>query len=344
MTVPGERESLFATRQWFDIWSEAFGGRRFGWWCDTDRSPAVAVPYVRCRERIAGMSFSTACSAQNFHSPSYDVVGGRGAPLDLDRMLADVDVSMAAFHGVSVHSAVWAAAERVDPHRVHVEPMEEAPFVDCTVDWDRYWAGRGRNLRSNCESTHRRLGKSAVNVLALSAREDVCGSRDVVYEIEASGWKGQRGTAMAQTPATRAFYDRLLDEFSRRNQLRLYLLEIDGQVIAFELCTLHAGVLTGLKCGYCESHGKLSPGQYLRYRFLQSAFASPEVELYNMLGPISDTKRRWSTGTEQLWSVRLFRRSPGGRLARAGRLATLRLKEGLRHLVKRPAAAPVAGA
>jgi hypothetical protein len=294
----------------------------------------VIVPFVRRVERIGGLKYSAVCSAQNFHSPNYDVVAARGTPVDLERMLAELDVSVAAFHGISGHSTLWCAADRFDAGRVHRLPMEEAPFVDCTVGWDGYWAARGKNLRANCESVHRRLATSAVAIHALQLPDEVARYRDAIYAIEASGWKGSLGTAMAQTAATRAFYDRLLDEFSRRNLLRLFVLEIAGDVVAFELCTLYAGVLTGLKCGYRESHGKLSPGQYLRYRFLQSVFGDAQVELYNMLGPQSETKRRWATGMEPLWSLRLFRRSPGGWLARSSGRAIRGLKDAVRAYVK----------
>jgi len=341
--VPGERDSLFATPEWFDIWAGAFGGSRYGCWRDGNHEPSVIVPFVRWVENIGGLKYAAVCSAQNFHSPSYDVVGSRGSPLDLDRMLVDLDVSVAAFHGVSAHSTLWGAASRCDAGRVHWMPMEEAPYVDCTVGWDVYWAARGKNLRANCESVHRRLAASGAAVHALHLPDEIARYRDVIYEIEASGWKGHLGTAMAQTAATRAFYDRLLSDFSRRNLLRLFVLEVAGDVVAFELCTLYAGVLTGLKCGYRESHGKLSPGQYLRYRFLQSAFGDPQVELYNMLGPQSETKRRWSTGTEQLWSVRLFRRSPRGWLARSSLLALRRLKDAARQYVKPRRADATAG-
>jgi hypothetical protein len=255
-------------------------------------------------------------------------------------MLAEVDVSMAAFHGISEHSTLWAALSGFDSERLRKVPMEQSSFVDCTQGWEPYWAGRGKNLRANCESIHRRLAASRVEVDTLRLPSEVAAHRDVVYEIEASGWKGQLGSGMSQTATTRAFYDRLLGDFAHRGLLRLFVLRIDGAVVAFELCTLHAGVLTGLKCGYRESHGKLSPGQYLRYRFLQSVFVDPEIEFYDMLGPVSETKRRWSTGVEQLWSVRLFRRSPSGWLARRSMLALRRLKDGLRDYVKPRPAAP----
>jgi len=338
VAVPGSRESLFATPEWFDIWAEAFGGARYGCWRDGNHEHPVIVPFVRWVENIGGLKYSAVCSAQNFHSPSYDVVGRRGAPIDLDRMLADLDVSIAAFHGISAHSTLWGAANHFDAGRVQRMPMEDAPYVDCTISWDGYWAARGKNLRANCESVHRRLASAGVEVHALQLPDEIARYRDAIYEIEASGWKGHLGTAMAQTEATRKFYDRLLGEFADRNLLRLFVLEIAGDVIAFELCTLYAGALTGLKCGYRESHGKLSPGQYLRYRFLQSVFGDPQVELYNMLGPQSETKRRWATGSEPLWSLRLFRRSPGGWLARSSDRAIRGLKDAVRDYVKPRAA------
>jgi len=156
--------------------------------------------------------------------------------------------------------------------------------------------------------------------------KDIDPLRQTLYDVEASGWKGRQGTAMAQSESVKAFYDRLMYEFSKRGFLRVFVLKVDGEVIAFELTTLYRGVLSSLKVGFRESHADFSPGQILRYRFLPWAFAEPGVLFYDMLGPWSETKMWWATGVETLLTVRAFRRSLGGGLCRARFVTGPRLK------------------
>ena len=222
---PGSRPSLFATPEWFDIWAAAFGGDQFGLWRKTGTASTAIVPYVKGHETIGGVPIPVVRSAQNFHSPSYDVIGNRGCHLDFDAMLADLDVAFAAFHDVSGDSTLWSAFAHLDRGRTQIEPMESAPYVDCTLDWTEYWAGRGRNLRANCETSRKRLSTTTVEIVTLRSTAEILDARNLVYEIEASGWKGQRGSAIAQSEPTRVFYNRLLCDFSSIRGLVTLLIQ-----------------------------------------------------------------------------------------------------------------------
>jgi CelD/BcsL family acetyltransferase involved in cellulose biosynthesis len=317
-STPGRLETLFATPQWFEIWAGAFGRGNYGVWREAGRTGAPAVPYQRERVRIAAFSLRIIRGAANHYSPRYDVLEGAEDSIDLAQMLRDFDVPCADFYGVSEHSRLLKGiAQHSNPELIQRELFETSPFVDCTLDWDSYWASRGKNMRSNLLSTERKLRDSRVEILRLADWKDIEPFRETIYEIEASGWKGRQGTAMVQNQSVKSFYDRLLLEFSKRDLLRLFVLRIEGEVVAFELNTLYRGVLTALKGGFRESHAKLSPGQFLRHRFLPWAFAEPGVLFYDMLGPASETKTRWATGGEPLLTLRAFRRSFGGLLLRA---------------------------
>jgi hypothetical protein len=315
---PGQLETLFATPQWFEIWSAAFGRGDYGVWRPSGRKDGPAVPYLREHLKIAGFSLSIVRGAANHHSPRYDILEGAEESLDIDQILRDFNVPCVDFYGVSEHSRLLKSLEQhSNPERIQRELFETSPFVDCRLDWDSYWASRGKNMRSNLLSTERKLLDSRVEILRLADWKDIEPLRDTIYEVEASGWKGRQGTAMVQNKLVKSFYDQLLFEFSKRDLLRLFVLRIDGQVVAFELNTLYRRVLTALKGGFRESHAKLSPGQLLRHRFLPWAFAEPGVVFYDMLGPASETKTRWATGAEPLLAVRAFRRSFGGLFLRA---------------------------
>lgn len=323
--APVHSETLFATPEWFAIWSEAFGQGRFRIWRSS--GGGVEVPHVRSWIEVAGLRVTSAYSAHNFYSPRYDIMRHNGATADLDQMMRDLDVACFTFFGVSERSALLDAfPEGRDASRVQREVFEGSPFVDCTLDWTSYWASRGKNLRSNIGGIEKRLRDTSIEFSTLSEWKEIEPILPTIYEIEASGWKGARGSAIAQDPVTRSFYDRLVREFSERGLIRLFVLKFDGEAVAFELNTLYRGLLTGLKGGFREEHARLSPGQLLRYRFLQWAFAQPDILGYDMQGPASETKQRWATGTEMLLTLRAFRRSARGWLCRTRLVTAPRIK------------------
>jgi Acetyltransferase (GNAT) domain len=324
--TPGQSDTLFATADWFAIWGEAFGRSGYGIWHPARTGVAPGVPYLKRRIRIAGIPLTLAFGAANFFSPRYDITEGPLEPEDLERLMGDLGVSGLTFHGLSGQSRLMkSVAPAASPSSVQIEYFEDAPFVDCTLDWGSYWSGRGKNLRANLSGIDKQLRGVRSEVLELREWSDISRMRDTIYEVEASGWKGRQGTAIGQDETVRSFFDRLLLEFSKRDLIRLFVLVVEGDVIAFELNTLYRGVLTGLKGGFRETHAKLSPGQLLRHRFLQRAFADPDITIYDMLGPATETKRRWSTGAETLHTLRVFRRTLGGRLLHARYVTASRL-------------------
>jgi hypothetical protein len=328
LLCPGRSESLFATPEWFATWAYAFGGDEYGVWRASGPGRDLQIPYMRTSVAVAGIPIRSARAAQNFHSPRYDVIGYGATAADLARVMEDLDVNCVAFYGVPERSTlVEACSQFNEPANAPGEVFEEAPFVDCTLDWRAYWGSRGKNLRANLGAIERRLGDTRVEVLTLSEWRDIEPMIETIYEVEASGWKGARGSAIACDRAAKRFYDRLIRDFSIRGLIRLFILRIDAEIIAFELNTLYKGVLTGLKGGFRESYSKVSPGQLLRYRFLQAAFSNPEILCYDMLGPANETKLRWATGAEPLLTLRAFRHSAMGWLCRARLVTAPRWKE-----------------
>ena len=222
--------------------------------------------------------------------------------------------------------------------RVQTMPMESAPYVDCTVSWDGYWAARGKNLRANCESVRKRLATPASRSHVRSTATKSPGTR---RDIRNRGVRleGAPRHGMAQSEPTREVLRPVARRVPDQDLLRLFLLKIAGDVIAFELCTLYGGVLTGLKCGYRESHGKRLSGTIpplsvpaigvRRSRSRASTTCS---------APQSEIKRRWATGTrDRCGASRLFA-VPRGLAARAP-VSTIRgLKDAVRDYVKPRAA------
>jgi hypothetical protein len=78
--------------------------------------------------------------------------------------------------------------------------------------------------------------------------------------LEAQGWKGERGSALASTEGNRCFAAAMLAEAHRRGRLQMVGLDFDGRPIA-RCCNLLAGSGSyAYRTAYDESFGQYSPG------------------------------------------------------------------------------------
>ncbi len=95
--------------------------------------------------------------------------------------------------------------------------------------------------------------------------------------LEAKGWKGRRGTALAATPATRAFFEEAVAGLASRGAAQIDMLLLDGKPIAAGL-VLTAGTRAWyLKTAYDEAFARFSPGLLLSHAIGAAAFGASGV-------------------------------------------------------------------
>ena len=112
-----------------------------------------------------------------------------------------------------------------------------------------------------------------VDYTTLDASGDVEHWLDSFLRLEASGWKGREGSALASTAVDRSFFLEIAREAFRRNRLIMQSLDLDGEPIA-QYCAFKAGAGSfDFKPAYDERYARYSPGSLLeleRLRFLHS--------------------------------------------------------------------------
>ena len=111
--------------------------------------------------------------------------------------------------------------------------------------------------------------------------------------LEASGWKGQGGSAIALDPALVQFYARVARDAAARGGLAVRALTLDGRAIAVHLGIVHRGVYYLPKTAYDERLGQVSPGQLLQREVIAECEARG-LARFDFLGPDMDWKRDWA--------------------------------------------------
>lgn len=204
--------------------------------------------------------------------------------------------------------------------------VDEYPFVDVDSDWETYWRSRSRNTRSDVTRRRRRLAElGEVRTRVLDGTEGLGAALDAAFAIEASGWKGHSGTAIAGDPAARRFHGDLARWAADRGWFRLTFLELDERPIAFHYSLQAYGVLYALKIGFADDLASHSPGTVLLADEIERAFAEG-LRRFDFAGSAAHYKNRWATGSRELLEVIAFPPTPVGAAARQVERAALRLR------------------
>jgi len=270
----------------------------------------------------------------NSYTPQYDVLGS-GAPSrsDLANIMKELGASVLVFPLVAWSSRLIRALDSsAFGLGTFLDDCEAAPLIDCTGSWDAYLATRRASRRAEWLDKERRLLEAGARLEVLSSWEDVFPVFEDLLTVEASGWKGRNGTSIRQVPEARRFFEGICRDFAAAKKLRVFVLRRESRVIAFKICTLHAGRLSSLKTGYLEEFAKNSPGVVLQLWVSRWCFEQPDVELFDFLGPATPNKLEWSTRVEELYTLYVFRPTPAGALAWLRWSAAPRIRQRFRRV------------
>lgn len=120
-----------------------------------------------------------------------------------------------------------------------------------------------RSFRKSLKNAKNRLARSGTPRLAAAQTSE---EMEQVFQdflrLEASGWKGRGGSAIAQDPQLTAFYRKLTETFGPAHCL-LDSLTVDGEAIAADFNLLTGSTLYGLKTGVDDQYRWCSPGHLL---------------------------------------------------------------------------------
>lgn len=121
---------------------------------------------------------------------------------------------------------------------------------------------------------HRQLEKAGALAYQRHRGADAVVALEAFLALEAAGWKGRGGTALASLPQHSAYIREIVRNFAAADAIRIDLLRLDDQPIAGGLLLDLAGQSHFLKIAYDEGKARLSPGRALAIAMLRADFAA----------------------------------------------------------------------
>jgi CelD/BcsL family acetyltransferase involved in cellulose biosynthesis len=170
-----------------------------------------------------------------------------------------------------VHRAL-AHAAALSGRTCPVVHRKRRPLLESSLSAEDYY-NRNVSAKRRSELARRRkrlaeLGRLEVRELR-SADEIEPWSSDFLA-LEAAGWKGKAGSAMAADPATARFFRRAIGDAFAAGRLSFLRLDLDGRPLAMLSTFLAPPGAFGFKCTFDEDYARFSPGILLQVENLKS--------------------------------------------------------------------------
>jgi Acetyltransferase (GNAT) domain len=192
------------------------------------------------------------------------------------------------------------------------------PWIPLDESWQDPEQKFNSDRRSDMRRARRRaeqLGEVTTEVVSPTV-EDLPPLLEELFRVEAAGWKGREGTALAGDEPRRLFFTRFAEEAAKAGFLRLAFLRIGDRAAAVQLAALCGGRFWLLKVGYDEEFKRSSPGSLLMLETIRQS-ASEGLESYEFLGTAEAWTRVWTEHERACVALRTYPPRPGGLAAAA---------------------------
>jgi CelD/BcsL family acetyltransferase involved in cellulose biosynthesis len=288
---------------WFEAWWRAFGRGRLTLFAGRRDGRLVAVgAFARRRGRLSALA--------NVHSPFFALLG---EDHDAERELAQAIYEQPARHVAMPFVLRTPLLEDAGPRTGRLlvwTPLQRSPYVRLNDDFAAFEASLSKRFVTDIRRRRRALGREgAISVEVVDERRRADALLEEAFQLESSGWKDARGTAIASREDTHTFYTDVARWAADAGFLRLAFLRLDGRAIAFEYAFDDGRSWWFLKGGVDPALKRFAPGKLLAHGLIERAYENG-LQTFEFLGADELWKRDWRPEYRELFLQLATRRSP----------------------------------
>lgn len=154
--------------------------------------------------------------------------------------------------------------------RFQRDQYQRAAFNPSKTSADYVQENCSKNLRKSIRRQLRRLGDlGKVTWEKSDASSNFEQLAEDFLKLEASGWKGKQGTALASTAATKAFYKEMIQESAKAGKAKFLSLKLDGRIVAMLSDIYSTEFSYCYKTAYNEEFSSFSPGLQTEFKNIE---------------------------------------------------------------------------
>ncbi|NOU36469.1 MAG: GNAT family N-acetyltransferase [Kiritimatiellaceae bacterium] len=223
-------------------------------------------------------------------------VSRKGWPLIRFRSLPDSSPSMICFKQKEC-SAVC-------------RPAGAENFIRLPVDYNAYHEGLSHGFRRQLKRRGRKLEELPdVRFLLRETSRTVAENLAHFMEVESSGWKGERNSAIQDDRENAALFLAAAERLERHGWMEWNFLEADGKTIAAHFAMRINRTLYVIKIGYRDDYSFCTPGNLLFAKVIENSIAQGDVDEINCMA-VCDWHKEWNVQGRSLYDLVVFPRIP----------------------------------
>jgi CelD/BcsL family acetyltransferase involved in cellulose biosynthesis len=297
-------EHPFLSHDWVRTWWECFGADNELYILAVRSGEDLIglAPLMRTRTRAYGVPIRRLEFVANVHTPRFDFIVGERAE----------EVYVAILDYIQTQGPRWdilMLPELTESSRTEVQLRRLAkarslrtgvwiagtsPRIPLVGSFDAFQAALSSKRRSSLRRYMRHLAAlGAISIEEVSDLDRLSKAMADGLRLEAAGWKGDAGTAIAESESLERFYTLIAERAARSGTLSLLFLKTDEKRIAFAYCLRNRSTLYVLKTGYDPEYAAYSPFNVLMTLAIESAF-NKGFETLDLLGGDDPWKRAWT--------------------------------------------------
>jgi CelD/BcsL family acetyltransferase involved in cellulose biosynthesis len=272
------------------------------------------------------------------------LIRAAAGPAVLARLLeamATLNWDIAEFNGIPESSpTVPALRQWIASHDWYAnERLIACPVRQLPESFESLLASLPSRLRTSVRSTRRKLAANHRVEFGRHERiEELDSALVALFDNHASRWQGKGQSGVFVDERKRDFYARLTPRLLQRGWLRFFYLKLDDRIIAQQYCFAVDGTVMLLQEGFDFARAQDNVGNALR-AFVFERLIEDGARCYDFLAGTSRHKASWSNDVVYDAMLACARRSWRGSLLFAVPQAWERVKDRLRPLRDRLAAA-----
>jgi CelD/BcsL family acetyltransferase involved in cellulose biosynthesis len=217
-----------------------------------------------------------------------------------------------------------------------IEPTCRSPWRTLPSIQEGWDNGLKSKFKANLRNREQRLAKVGdVRFEVARGPEHLARAMELFYQLEASGWKGQKQTSIRQRPQVRRFYDAVVA--GAPEDFWMPILSVDDKPIAAQFIRVCGATVYLLKIGFDPEFSPYSPGQLITARVMDYSIAHG-CKTFDFLGEEMTWKMDWNPKLRTLCRAIFFAPALAGRCAywsRVGFRELLKKVPGLHAFVRR---------
>jgi len=209
-----------------------------------------------------------------------------------------------------------------------------SPYITLGSDWETFYKSRSSKAKKTLRNIQNRFKKSGSFIVhKIDNYEEFKRVKPELYDIAKNSWTEEVGDSL-YSEKNMFFFDELSRFASERGWLAIWLLQLNGESIAFEYHLRYQGRVYGMRASHKKNCGNMSPGVFLDYHIIKQLFENGDIKEYDLGGSSDFYKRKWTEESRSHVLINIFKKSFYSRLLY---MYEYKLIPAIKNVVRKPA-------